>query len=125
MAAIESGLEVVPGSMVPGGVAQRKPEAGLEPVVDADYTKFIIPQSQAYPTQAYPTQAYQAQAYPPQPPFEERAIKDEVHEVPRPTEKRICGLRRTTFWLAFALAFVILAGALGGGLAGGLKKSDQ
>ncbi len=37
---------------------------------------------------------------------------------------RICGLRRTAFWLSFALVLVVIAASIAGGLAGGLHKAE-
>lgn len=44
-----------------------------------------------------------------------------------PKERRICGLRRTTFWLTVVIVVLVVAGAVAGGVGGALanKKSSN
>jgi len=42
---------------------------------------------------------------------------------PQPASNaRLCGLRRTTFWLVTAIVVLVLAGAIGGGIGGWMAE---
>ena len=62
----------------------------------------------------------------PMTPAKAKMMEDEIPLPPEPKPRRICGLRRRTFWIVFVvlLALVIVA-AIVGGVVGGMKHSSD
>ncbi len=62
----------------------------------------------------------------PMTPAKSKMMDDEIPLPPEPTPRKICGLRRRTFWILFmALLAVIIAAAIVGGVVGGMKHSSS
>lgn len=62
----------------------------------------------------------------PMTPAKSKMMDDEIPLPPEPTPRRICGLRRRTFWILFMVVLaVIIAAAIVGGVVGGMKHSSS
>ena len=49
----------------------------------------------------------------------------DLQEPPASPRDRICGLRKTTFWLSLILAIVVIGAAVGGGVGGSLASKNN
>lgn len=47
------------------------------------------------------------------------------YQTTTPPRERICGLPKTSFWVAFVLVLLVLGGAIGGGIAGGIAANNS
>lgn len=62
----------------------------------------------------------------PMTPAKSKMMDDEIPVPPEPTPRRICGLRRRTFWILFVVVLaVIIAAAIVGGVVGGTRTSSS
>jgi len=62
----------------------------------------------------------------PMTPAKTKMMDDKIPLPPEPSPRKLCGLRRWTFWILFiVLLAVIIAAAIVGGVVGGMKHSSS